>query len=93
YVFTSPVGHFQPNAFGLYDTDGNVLTWTEDCGKKDYYGAPTDGSAWVWDGCGPRVVRGASFIDPPANFRSAGRRGRPPAARGTFVGLRVAQDL
>jgi formylglycine-generating enzyme required for sulfatase activity len=42
---TSPVGSFQPNAFGLYDMAGNVTQWVQDCGHPDYNGAPSDGSA------------------------------------------------
>jgi formylglycine-generating enzyme required for sulfatase activity len=30
YQFTSPVGSFKPNVYGLYDMDGNVYQWAED---------------------------------------------------------------
>jgi formylglycine-generating enzyme required for sulfatase activity len=40
------VGSFPPNAFGLYDTHGNVMQWVEDCFSNFYAGAPTDGSAF-----------------------------------------------
>ena len=31
YAFTSPVGSFPPNQFGLSDMLGDVMNWTEDC--------------------------------------------------------------
>jgi formylglycine-generating enzyme required for sulfatase activity len=46
YSFTSPVGSFPPNAFGMYDMHGNVYEWVADCLHDNYVGAPTDGSAW-----------------------------------------------
>jgi len=65
YVFTSPVGHFKPNAFGLYDTTGNVWSWTADCWHDSYRSAPTDGRTWGdWNAAscgGARVRRGGSW--------------------------------
>src|SRR5262245_47542811 len=51
YAFTSPVGSFSPNRFGLYDMLGNVMNWNEDCANANYSGAPTDGTAWQSGDC------------------------------------------
>lgn len=45
--YTSVVGMYEPNAFGLHDMSGNVGEYVEDCEHLTYDGAPTDGSAWT----------------------------------------------
>jgi formylglycine-generating enzyme required for sulfatase activity/uncharacterized caspase-like protein len=93
YAFTSPVGKFKPNRFGLYDTTGNVWSWTEDCYHENYGGAPTDGSAWATGGdCSWRVVRGGSWIANPLALLAA-KRTRSDPSYGIFDrGLRLARD-
>jgi sulfatase modifying factor 1 len=90
YAFTSPVGNFQPNPFGLYDMLGNVWEWTQDCYNQSYQGAPTDGSAWQSGDCSQRVRRGGGFEDDPRLVRSAGRRSIP-SVRKFNLGFRVAR--
>jgi formylglycine-generating enzyme required for sulfatase activity len=92
---TSPVASFPPNAFGLYDMNGNVFEWTEDCYEADRAHAPTDGTASKQGNCANRVFRSATFMSNPYMQRSA-RRGAPyPATtRGrNYLGFRVARAL
>ena len=91
YVFTSPVGSFKANGFGLHDMLGNVREWCADTWHRSYEGAPTDGSAWTADGAAARVVRGGSW-DGRACFVRAAYRGRyAPAFRFDRVGFRCAR--
>lgn len=45
--YTSVVGMYEANGFGLHDMSGNVGEYVEDCEHPDYVGAPEDGSAWT----------------------------------------------
>jgi formylglycine-generating enzyme required for sulfatase activity/uncharacterized caspase-like protein len=93
YVYTSPVGNFLPNAFGLYDMHGNAWQWLEDCWHQNYQGAPSDGSAWTTGDCGSRVLRGGNWGIGPAYLRAASRMTYATAARFPSDGFRVARTL
>ena len=80
-LFTSAVGRYRANAFGLFDTVGNVEVWTEDCGVDNYNSAPSDGSAQRSPGCERRTLRGSSWNFSPTDFRSAHRENPPPACQ------------
>jgi formylglycine-generating enzyme required for sulfatase activity len=74
YEYTSPVGSFEPNKFGLYDMGGNVWQWCE-----DWY---DDSKQW-------RVLRGASwgkYI--PVDLLSSWRLGTTPTSRYGDYGFR-----
>jgi len=85
------VGSYPPNAFGLYDTIGNLGSWAEDCWHDDYVGAPADGSAWLTGDCEWRLRRGGGSRSDRDDLRSARRTGWWATEPGT--GLRVARDL
>ena len=90
---TAPVGSFDANAFGLYDTHGNVMEWVEDRAQDSYKRAPDDGSVWDAGDGGARLLRGGSLISGPADLRSARRREAGPVIRKGDVGFRVARSL
>lgn len=91
--FTSPVGSFPPNRFGLFDMLGNVFQWTADCYVPGYEGVPHDGTAARGACNGSRSVRGGSFASPPHELRLGARRPLRPISREPDVGFRVARDL
>jgi formylglycine-generating enzyme required for sulfatase activity len=90
YVFTSPVGSFKPNAFGLYDMHGNAWEWCQDWFGSGYYAkSPTD------DPTGPttgsyHVDRGGCWYCKAYRCRSAYRGGTSLGCGDYFVGFRVA---
>jgi formylglycine-generating enzyme required for sulfatase activity len=90
---TSPVGSFEPNAFGLYDMAGDVWQWVQDCYHDDYNGAPADGSVWTGGDCNRHVVRGGSWYDNPQTARSAYRVGDATVNRNSSLGFRIARTL
>jgi formylglycine-generating enzyme required for sulfatase activity len=92
YNYTSPAGHYEPNAFGLYDMTGNAWQWTADCYHDSYWMAPTDGSAWT-TGCpeDDHVARGGSWFSDPWDFRAARRR--KYSGETSDIGFRVTRAL
>jgi formylglycine-generating enzyme required for sulfatase activity len=90
---TLPVGSFEPNPLGLFDTAGNVFEWTQDCVNNNYRGAPTDGSAWLEGNCSRRIMRGGSWYFGPRSNRSAARAHNTRNYRTSNVGFRVVREL
>ena len=86
----------KPNAFGLYDTHGNVYEWCHDYYeevynwglKKDPQG-PASSQAYLSKGSF-RVLRGGSWLNRRRDARSA-RRGKDAA--GDLGGFRVVREL
>jgi formylglycine-generating enzyme required for sulfatase activity len=99
WQYTSPVGSFPANPYGLYDMHGNVWEWVEDCYHLSYASMPEvvarTGAAWTsqCDEAERRALRGGSWIDSPRVLRSADRGGSPPDMRYSYVGFRVARSL
>ena len=90
---TLPVGTFQANRFGLYDTAGNAAEWVEDCWNDNYVGAPTDGSARTSGQCRLRVLRGGSFDSASTYTRSMARFRYDFDVRYYANGFRVVREL
>jgi formylglycine-generating enzyme required for sulfatase activity len=93
YWGPAPVMSFAANPFGLYDINGNVSEWVQDCWHDSYLRAPVDGSAWLNPGCRARVVRGGSWGSSPEQVSSAYRLGPNGDTRSGRVGFRVVREL
>ena len=67
FVYTSPVGQFLPNSFGLYDMIGNAAEWCSDWFEKDYYlHAPEEDPKGPSTGT-QHIGRGGGFTDVPGS--------------------------
>ena len=62
---TSPVGSFERNHFGLFDTVGNVWEWTTN--SADANSGVVRGGAWNF---APRLARVSTRMELDPSFRS-----------------------
>lgn len=87
---THPVAQLAPNAWGLYDTSGNVEEWCHD----GYVDPPRSGVNPLGEETAPeRVRRGGSYLHTPRGLRSASRDSLEPDAYGPTLGLRLGRTL
>jgi len=87
---TTPAGSFAPNAWGLYDTHGNVWEWCWDLYGKYASGPQTDPvgeSKWSF-----RSFRGGGWFNEGSRLRSADRSNGFPAYRFYNLGFRLARN-
>lgn len=92
---TLPVGSYRANPFGLYDMQGNVWEWLQDCSVEDYFDLPPNGAPIPLTGCEYRVLRGGAWLYRDVFMRSAHRHSGSTGPYGgdSYTGFRVARSL
>lgn len=87
--YTSPVGYFAPNGYGLYDMAGNVFEWCWDW-RDAYANSPASDPRGPETG-GERVLRGGGWSNTAVNARTALRHGATPQTANSEVGFRTVR--
>ncbi len=93
YAFTSPVGLFQKNAFGLQDMHGNSMQWCSDVFADYPHGAVVNPEGPAAKGNVFRVLRGGCWRNEPKYGRSASRKYGEQNDAGMEVGFRLAKGV
>lgn len=76
--YPEAVNAYPPNAFGLYQMNGNVWEWSDGCADA---------------ACHSRIARGGSFQSAPDELRAASRLAIAGGHKRDDMGLRVVRDL
>ena len=91
YAYTSPVGVFFPNDFGLYDMSGNVAEWCEDAYIDSYNPVVWDlNPIYRDDSNDKKVIRGGSWKDIAFFIEVATRTFEYKDSTRAFIGFRTA---
>jgi len=92
FVYTAPVGSFNPNQFGVYDMTGNVCEWCSDWYDAGYYkSSPSINPKGPAKGT-HKVLRGGAWNMGPRKVLTTKRFYFRPDVELNYIGFRCAKD-
>lgn len=96
WLGTAPVDTYEPNAYGLYNTSGNVWEWVADWFSADYPLLRVRDNPAGPPAGNDKVIRGGSYLCHHSycnRYRVAARSANTPDSSTGHMGFRVAGDI